>query len=321
MKRRVFLAGWAAAPALAQKPYGYFLTGSAEDAKGKTSPGYVLMGGGKDVDRAFQWMLARCGGGDVVVIRASGADGYNPYIAAMGGADSVESLVIATPEAAREPFVLERILRAEALFIAGGDQWNYVRVWGDSPVRAAVQELIDRGVPVGGTSAGLAVMGRFVFTAEKDTVTSAQAMADPYHERVRIGDALMRIPALRGVITDSHFAARDRMGRTLVFLARLLEDGSTQDARAIAVDERTAALVEADGRASIVGDGAVYFLRARKKAEMCRAGTPLTFAEVEAYRAKAGGGFDLTKWSGTGGRSYGLAVKAGVVSASEGKVY
>jgi hypothetical protein len=38
----------------------------------------------------------------------------------------------------------------EALFIAGGDQWNYGRVCGASPVEAAVQEPIDRGVPVGG---------------------------------------------------------------------------------------------------------------------------------------------------------------------------
>ena len=100
--------------------------------------------------------------------------------------DSLESLVIATAESARDPFVIERIRRAEALFIAGGDQWNYMRVWRASPVRAAVQELIDRSVPVGGTSAGLAVLGQFVFTAAKDTVTSAQALADPYDERVTI---------------------------------------------------------------------------------------------------------------------------------------
>jgi cyanophycinase len=66
------------------------------------------------------------------------------------------------------------IATPEALFIADGDQWNYGRAWGASPVDAAVQELIDRGVTVGGTSAGMAVLGQFVFTAEKDTVTSAQ---------------------------------------------------------------------------------------------------------------------------------------------------
>ena len=42
------------------------------------------MGGGQDVDQAFRWMIRRAGikpgtGGRFVVLRASGADGYNPY--------------------------------------------------------------------------------------------------------------------------------------------------------------------------------------------------------------------------------------------------
>ena len=319
MRRRLFLAGSTAA--LAQAPYQYFLTGSAADAKTKTSAGYLLMGGGKDVDAAFQWLIRKSGGGDVVVIRASGGDGYNRYIEALGQVDSVESLVIATPEAARDPFVLERIRRAEALFLAGGDQWNYVRVWGASPVRAAVQELIDRGVPVGGTSAGLAVLGEFVFTAQKDTVTSAQALADPYDERVTVGDAFVRIPALAGVITDSHFVARDRMGRLLVFLARILQNGGAKEPRAIAIDERTAALVEPGGQTSVAGEGPIYFLRAVQPPEVCRPGVPLTMGGIDVYRVKAGGEFDCKQWKGSGGTAYRLSVKAGVVESSTGKIW
>ena len=319
MRRRLFLAGSTAA--LAATPYRYFLTGSAEDAHRSVSAGFVLMGGGKDVDRAFEWLIRKSGGGDIVVIRASGAEGYNSYIAGLGTVDSVESLVIATPEAARHPFVLERIRRAEALFIAGGDQWNYFHIWGASPVRAAVQELIDRGVPVGGTSAGLAVLGQFVFTAEKDTVTSAQALADPYHERVTVGDEFVHIPALAGVITDSHFVKRDRMGRLLVFLARILQDGRAKEARAIAIDERTAALVEPDGSVAIAGEGPVYFLRATAPPGVCRAGGPLSFSGVEVYRATAGCAFDLKRWAGRGGTAYRLSVKGGMVTSSAGAIY
>ena len=120
---------------------------------------------------------------------------------------------------------MEKIRNAEALWIAGGDQWNYVRVWGASPMKAEIQALIDRGVPVGGTSAGLAVLGQFVFTAAKDSVTSAQALANPFDERVQIGEDFLKIPALRGAITDTHFVKRDRMRRLLTFMARILEDG------------------------------------------------------------------------------------------------
>lgn len=174
----------------------YFLTGSAADVQPRTEPGFVLMGGGKDVDAAFEWLIRKSGGGDFVVVRASGADGYNAYVTKLGTVDSVESLVIKTPAEARDPKTVERIRKAEALFIAGGDQWNYVNIWGPSPVRTAIQGLIDRGVPVGGTSAGLAVLGEFAFNAEKDSVTSEQALRNPYDERVTIGQDFLKIPAL-----------------------------------------------------------------------------------------------------------------------------
>ncbi len=264
----------------------------------------------------------KAGGGDVVVLRASGSDGYNHYIHDMG-ADSVESLVVKTPEAARDAFVLEKIRHAEALWIAGGDQWNYVRVWGASPMRAEIQALIDRGVPVGGTSAGLAVLGQFVFTAEHDSVTSAQALADPFDERVTLGEDFVKIPALRGIITDTHFVKRDRLGRLLTFLARILADGKATDARAIAVDERTAALVESNGAATIEGDGPVYFLKAAAKPEICQPGKPLTFGNISVYRVKHGGSFDLKKWSGSGGTAYQLSVRNGMIASTQpgGAIY
>jgi cyanophycinase len=276
----------------------------------------VLMGGGKDVDAAFRWLTAKAGGGHVVVVRASGTDAYNPYILKLG-ARSVETLIIKTPEEARDPQTLDKIRHADALWIAGGDQWNYVGTWRPSPVRDALQFLIDHNVPFGGTSAGLAVLGQYSFTAEKDSVTSAQALADPYHERVAIGADFLRIPILKGIITDSHFVTRDRMGRLLVFLSRILVEHEGSDARAIAIDERTAALIEGSGTVSIEGAGPVFFLRAATKPEVCRPGVPLTVRGISVYRAKAGAAFDLKTWTGTGGTAYELSVENGVVRSTQ----
>src|ERR1035441_1042087 len=75
-------------------PYQYYLTGSAADVQTRTTPGFALVGGGKDGDSVFRWFLQRSGGGDVVVLRASGADGYNPYMMGLAQIDSVESLEI-----------------------------------------------------------------------------------------------------------------------------------------------------------------------------------------------------------------------------------
>ena len=81
------------------------------------------MGGGTDVDAAFQWMCQRSGNGDFLVIRATGTDAYNPYIQQLcPGENSVATLIIPNRAAASDPFVITTIQNAEALWIAGGDQ-------------------------------------------------------------------------------------------------------------------------------------------------------------------------------------------------------
>ena len=311
------------AAACAQTPYQYFLTGNAADVQTRATAGFALVGGGKDQDSVMRWFLERSGGGDVVVLRASGSDGYNAYLNGLAKIDSVESIVVNTPEAARDPFVAEKIRHAEALFLAGGDQWNYVRVWRGSPVGEAIQFLIDRGVPVGGTSAGLAVLGEYAFTAEKDTITSPQALANPFDEHLTLGRDFLHIAPLAGTITDSHFHARDRMGRTLAFLARMLEPGKLREARAVAIDERTAALLDPDDKIRVDGEGVVYFIRATRPAEICRAGAPLTFRGISVYRVPKGGAFDLRTWTGRGAAAYELNVEAGVIHSTQegGSVY
>ena len=62
-----------------------------------TTPGTVLMGGGTDVDGAFQWMCGKSGNGDFLVIRATGTDAYNPYIEQLcPSVNSVATLIIPT---------------------------------------------------------------------------------------------------------------------------------------------------------------------------------------------------------------------------------
>ncbi len=208
--------------------YDYYLTGNPADAASSQpprSPSTLLMGGGPDVDAAFRWMIDKAGGGDFVVIRASGADGYNQYVYLMGGVDSVESLVIPSVEAANDPFVVERVRKAEALFIAGGDQSDYIEFWKGTALDGAIRDLVRRNVPIGGTSAGLAVLGQFDFAALKGSVTSADALANPYNRRMTLDREFLTAAAMTGVITDSHFDERDRMGRLLAFLARLTNPG------------------------------------------------------------------------------------------------
>ncbi len=113
---------------------------------------------GRGVDEAFHQMIAKAGGTagskvDAVVIRTSGADGYNDYLFEMVGVDSVESLVIKTREAANSPRVNAIVAGADLLFIAGGDQSTYIKLWKGTALDETLKGLRERKVPFGGTSA------------------------------------------------------------------------------------------------------------------------------------------------------------------------
>jgi len=307
----LLLAAALASPAYAGKPYQYYVVGDGSNVvlPQPKKPTMVMMGGGPDVDAAFAWMIQKGGGGNFVVIRSRGTDAYNPYIYAMGGVQSVETLVIPSREAANDPFVIEHIRNAEALFIAGGDQSDYINFWQGTPVQTAIQDLANRNIPIGGTSAGLAVMGRFGFSALNGSITSADALANPYDKRMTFERDFLNLPDLGNVITDAHVDARDRIGRMVAFLARLVNDGWTPMARAIGVDVETALLVEA-GKGTRIGAGSVTFLQSVGIPQVCQPKQPLTYMNLQAQRMSGSGTFDLTNWAGYNGATVNYTVSA-----------
>jgi cyanophycinase-like exopeptidase len=312
----------------ARARYDYYLTGTAADhAGGTTEFGLGLMGGGTDVDALFTWMSDRAGGGDFVVIRASGADGYNQYVFDLGTFDSVETLVLKNRAASSDPFVLETIRGAEALFIAGGDQSDYVNQWKGTPVEDAIHELVARGIPIAGTSAGTAILSEFIYAAQRFSATSADALADPFNKDVTLDRDFLVVPHMAGIITDQHLIERDRLGRTLTFMARIAADGWAPESKAIAIDRETAVLVDAAGRAAIVANADhptpfAYFIRAGVP-EVCAPGTPLTYRNMSVYRVQPGAAFDLRAWRGRGGTAYTLNVEAGAITSTQpgGSIY
>jgi cyanophycinase len=315
-----------ASAASSSPKYEYYVTGNPNDVVATTEGGLLLMGGSTDVDAGFQWMIEKSGGGDFVVIRSTGTDAYNPWIYNdLGGVDSAATLIIQNRAAASDPFVLETINNAEALFIAGGDQANYVEDWKGTPVEAAIDLLAARGVPIGGTSAGLAVLGQFVFSAVNGTVTSDTALSNPYNKKVALDRDFLTMPHMSGVITDSHFSARDRMGRLVTFLARLVKDDWASKALGVGIDEQTALTMEPDGVASVVGTGSVYFLTTpHGDPQACVPKTDLTYQNISVYRVSGPNArFDFNSWLGTGGTSYTLNVDAGVITSTQlgGSIY
>ena len=156
----------------------------------------MLEGGGSDRIPAWEWFLQQAGYGDIVIVCASCGNIYNQYVLNIHDVDSVQTLKLTKPEAASDPFVIQSIAGADGIFFAGGDQSDYVRVWKDSPVEDAVNAVIARSGAVGGISAGLAILGQFLFAAEKDTIQSGQAMADCYAKKITLERDMLDLPVL-----------------------------------------------------------------------------------------------------------------------------
>src|SRR3546814_21188683 len=57
------------------------------------------------------------------------------------------------------------------------------------------------------------------------SMTSEVALRDPFDPGVTLVGDFLHLPYLEHVITDSHFARRDRPGRLVVFVARLRGEG------------------------------------------------------------------------------------------------
>ncbi|MCD8482024.1 MAG: cyanophycinase [Verrucomicrobia bacterium] len=212
-------------------------------------PGILLMGGGSEVDSAFI-ELARpiVNGGDVVVLRTGNSSGYQSYLNTALRPNSVETLVVNTRAKAETEYVEWVVSGANLIWIAGGDQSEYINLWSGTALARAIERAYARGAVVGGTSAGAQVLGEFIYHPGNQTaVISAEAIANPYRNSMIIADRFVDLPLMHNTLVDVHFWQRRRMGRQLAMMARLRQDERTSEIIGIALDERAALFIDSDG--------------------------------------------------------------------------
>jgi len=325
---------------LSAQDYTSYFTGNPQDLATSAFGGICLMGGATEHDEAMKWFLQRAYGGDILVLRASGADGYNDYMYSDLGVqvNSVETIVCNNANASYDPYVISKVAQAEAIWFAGGDQWNYVSYWRNTPIDSAINAGIqNRAIVIGGTSAGMAIQGEYYFTAENGTVTSATALNNPYANTVTIdNESFINNTHLTNTITDTHFDNPDRSGRLITFMARMRTDNGIVP-KAIACNEYVAVCIDPSGVATVYGDHPnyeeyAYFLQLNceinnNNPENCSPGNPLTWNQntnaVKVYKVpgtmNGTNYFSLADWTtGSGGEWQNWSVSTGVLSQTIG---
>ena len=273
-------------------------------------PGLILAGGGEEEAPAasFAWVHRRLGGGarpfgNVVVLRAYGSDLYDKDIIRKGNFASVQTVLI-QPCAPRAEVdrAAHLVDRADAVFFAGGDQAHYV-AWKGSALIAAVKRVYARGGVVGGGSAGLAIQGAVIYDAvaadryDQDTHTR-DAVVTPLEERISFTTGFFSWPALERTITDTHLVVRDRLGRLVVFLARILAAGLLTPGNPVyglGIDQASAVVVDPDGMATVynaAGGKGAYLVRAGARPNL-EEGQPIRYTVSVSHVARNGERFNL----------------------------
>lgn len=197
------------------------------------------------------------------------------------GADEAKSLPIDTRDDAGKAEWLDYIEKANGIFITGGNQLRLTTIIGGTPIAKAIRRANARGVAVGGTSAGAAILSEHMIAYGEEGHT-------PHAGRVTL------VPGFgltNRIMIDQHFRQRDRLGRLLTALAY------NPFAVGVGLDEDTAAFIDHTKKLHVVGAGAITIVDASELSHSSIAdtkeGKPVCMTNVRLHVLIDGGTFDL----------------------------
>jgi cyanophycinase len=205
---------------------------------------------------------------------------YEEIFRELGAVDATALWFKTRHDAERKDW-LEILDAATGVFLTGGSQLRISTVLGGTPVAKMIRRLNARGVSVGGTSAGAAILSEHMiaFGNEGSTPRAGLATLAP------------GFGMTNRVIIDQHFRQRDRLGRLLTALAY------NPFAIGLGLDEDTAAFIDPDDRIHVVGAGAITVVDAiaLEHSSMASAepGQAICMTGVRVHVLTSGSTFDL----------------------------
>jgi cyanophycinase len=259
----------------------------------------LLVGGGREdynswSDTPYGWFVMRADSGKIINIDADEtSDWYPDYFISLGAATDSKMLQIANRTAANDSSIYEELISAKGIFIEGGDQYDYISNWKGTLVEDAIHGVFAKGGAIGGTSAGLAVLGEIVFSARYGSAYPEITAYDPYDRDIQFENEFLSI--LPDVLTDSHFYSRGRIGRLVPMLARRIQDNGEDTITGIGISDKTALCIEHDLKATAYGMATVTILYRKENSFIhCVADEPLTFTNIGFDQLIEGSIYDLS---------------------------
>lgn len=143
---------------------------------------------------------------------------------------------------------VDSLAKAKLIYILGGDQNRFMKSVLNTPVYTAIHKAFQNGSTVAGTSAGAAVMSKYMITGKQllDTVYK-ETFNKLWDKNIEFTEGM---GLLQNTIIDQHFLKRNRYNRLISALA------AHPELVCVGIDESTAIIVHGN-KATVAGESQV----------------------------------------------------------------
>ncbi|MCG8415881.1 MAG: cyanophycinase [Pseudomonadales bacterium] len=256
-----------------------FTTATLAQTRGPDDGSLVIVGGGMRDLGILQEFAELAGGADapiVVIPTAGGAEHYDEYwqgLAQFRAAGLTNLKLIHTydrEEADTREFA-QAIRDAQGVWFPGGRQWRLADSYLHTEVHDALNELLDRGGVIGGSSAGATILGSYL------------ARGDTSSNTIMMGDHEEGFGFIENVAIDQHLLRRNRQFDLLEIIA------AKPELLGIGLDEDTAIVVR-NNQFRVIGKSYVVIYDAQHQIDsggdfyFLEPGDQYDLLERQAYR-------------------------------------
>ena len=204
------------------------------------------------------------------------------------GVETAEVLRIRTREDALDAGseMFDLLTNATGLFMTGGSQLRITSALGGTRLADLIQNRHRSGMVVAGTSAGAAVISEHM-------ISMGDSGGTPRRRLVHMAKGLGLAP---NMVIDQHFRRRDRLGRLLTALSY------NPGLLGVGIDEDTAALIDAGGVLTVIGEGSVTMVDGANlrytDSHAVHRGQPIAMMGLKVDILTAGSRYDLARRTG-----------------------
>ncbi len=225
-----------------------------------SAQGYICAvgGGGENYndwsDAPYSWIVQKSDSGKILILSYYDESDWIPnYFLSLGASQAVNKKINSF-DIANSQEIFNELITSDAIFIKGGDQWNYVNTWKNTKTEDAIRYVYEHGGVIAGTSAGAMVLSEVVFTAQNGSGDLSTYLINPFTTFVQLdNDFLNLVP---NVLFDTHFIERGRFARLIPMMFNYHYQ-SNSDFIGIGIDDRTAFCIDENGIGEVMGSGAV----------------------------------------------------------------